>query len=381
MKTRKLDLGKIVWKTFTIATLVFIPLAANAQVEKLQQGLDLLFKNAKCQEAKYCPSAENNKIMIQNALEFQARLQNLVGSNQAPEVHWYQAKGRVREFEFPSAFQRSGDVAINTVHGFLYLPNNYEQCDELKYPATLIMHELADNLDSVRQISAITAGLGKGVAMVIYMPHFGPRKDGQAFITKDVEAFEDNVLQTLADIHQSQLILKNLKGVQSDNIGLMGLSLGAMMSLISAGIDPIFDRYATNVGGGDLANIMTYRKTGDVDSQTGKALKDIDWTVDQARFFVSRFDAITWSPFVHNKKIVMINANSDELINRSMSIDPLIAGFRAAGSHVQLIMHKGTHVFRAKEVGLWSTAKNVFYPTVKFVGEKAPASDICSQNE
>ncbi|MDE2141776.1 MAG: hypothetical protein KGJ84_05130 [Elusimicrobia bacterium] len=74
----------------------------------------------------------------------------------------------------------------------------------------------------------------------------------------------------------------------------MGLSLGGMIALISAGIDPVFDRYGTNVGGGDLANIVTYRKSGDVDSQTGRALKDIDWSVDQARFFLSRFDAITW---------------------------------------------------------------------------------------
>jgi len=29
--------------------------------------------------------------------------------------------------------------------------------------------------------------------------------------------------------------------------------------------------YGTNVGAGDLANIITYRKSGDVSSQTGRA--------------------------------------------------------------------------------------------------------------
>ena len=215
--------------------------------------------------------------------------------------------------------------------------------------------------------------------MLIYLPHFGPRISGEEkFITKDQTEFEQNILQSLADIHLSYVLLRSLPQVQKKNIGLMGLSLGGMITLISAGLDPVFDRYATNVGAGDLANIITYRKSGDVDSQTGKLLKDIDWSVDRARFELSRFDAITWSQQVKNKKVLMINAVDDELINKNLSIDPLIEGYKLAGSKVDLIMHKGTHVFRAKDIGVWNSLTQVMLPMMNFIGTNAPTANECN---
>ncbi|MFZ3230559.1 MAG: hypothetical protein WA160_10180 [Pseudobdellovibrio sp.] len=75
------------------------------------------------------------------------------------------------------------------------------------------------------------------------------------------------------------------------------------------------------------------------------------WSVEKARLFLSRFDATTWSSNVKNKKIVMINANNDELVIKEKSVDKLIEGYKDAGSQTDLIMHKGTHVFSFKEVG------------------------------
>ncbi len=351
--------------------------AAHAGTDPLSDGLGLLYKNVKCVDEPFCPSAANNAAMIKNAVLFKQKLTDLIGNDQAPLVTWHKAKGLAREFEFNSAYQRPGNHPANVVHGIMYLPAEYDSCDALKYPATLVLHELTDNIDSVKQIGKYTALLNRGVAMVIYLPHFGPRRGDENFISKDLETFETNVLQTMADIHQSYLVLKSLTGVQQNNIGVMGLSLGGMMTLISAGVDPIYDRYATNVGAGDLANIVTYRKSGDVDSQTGLLLKNIDWTVDQARFYLSRFDAITWSLFVKNKTIVMINANSDELINRSLGLDPLIEGYRLAGSDVKQYFHKGTHVFKAKETGFFTSLRKVFLPMLKFVSIGDSPRDVC----
>lgn len=213
--------------------------------------------------------------------------------------------------------------------------------------------------------------------MLIYLPQYGERKSAtESFITKSPEEFEKNILQALADVHQSYQLLKSLNEVKKDDIGLMGLSLGAMVTLVSAGIDPIFDRYATNVGGGDLANIITYKKEGDVDSATAKVLKDIDWSIDQARFFLSRFDAITWSQNVKNKKITMINALNDELIIKEKSVDKLIEGYTLAGSNVNLIMHKGTHVFNFREVGIKDSFTKVLLPMANFIG----AGSYCPRN-
>lgn len=341
------------------------PVPVSSDDSDVRQGLRLLFKNVQCADPAFCFNARTEDALTANALSFQRKFRDTLGPE--PRVVWKKIGYSASEFEFDSLVKREGGHPADKVRGFVYFPNAYNACD-VSFPATLIIHKLGDTLDSEMQIAEFAARSDRGVVMLIYLPHFGPRKLSEPFITKVPEDFELNILQSLADIHQSYLILRSLPRVKPDDIGLMGLSLGGMITLISAGIDPVFDRYGTNVGGGDLANIVTYRKSGDVDSQTGRLLKEIDWSVDQARFFLSRFDAVTWSLKVKGKTIVMINAEDDELISKPLSLDPLIEGYALAGSSVRSIVHKGTHVFRAKEVGFWDSLTKVMLPMINFIG-------------
>lgn len=343
------------------------PVPGAAGDPDVREGLRLLFKNVRCADPAFCFNARTEVVLEANALAFRRKFADLVDAAPAPSVTWTKVDYSVQEFEFDSLVRRPGGHPADKVRGFVYFPNSYKTCD-VSFPATLIIHKLGDKLDSEMDIARFAARSDRGVVMLIYLPQFGPRRLSEPFITKVPEDFELNMLQSLADIRQSYRVLKSLPNVKQNDVGLMGLSLGGMITLISAGIDPVFDRYGANVGGGDLANIVTYRKSGDVDSQTGRVLKDIDWSVDQARFFLSRFDAITWSLKVKGKTVVMINAESDELISRTLSLDPLLEGYRAAGSRVTSIMHKGTHVFRAKEVGYLDTLTKVMLPMLNFIG-------------
>lgn len=352
----------------------------SAEDPDVLQGLRLLFKNAKCSDPAYCLNARTVDAMAANALAFHRKFSDLIGAAPAPRVSWKKTGYSVSEFEFDSLIKREGGHPADKVRGLVYFPNSYKSCD-VSFPATLLIHKLGDNLDSEIQIAEFAAKSDRGVVMLINLPHFGPRKGSEDFITKVPEDFELNILQSLSDIHQSYLVLKSLPRVKPNDIGLMGLSLGGMITLVSAGIDPVFDRYATNVGGGDLANIVTYRKSGDVDSRTGRALKEIDWSVDQARFFLSRFDAITWSLKVKGKSVLMINADSDELVSKPLSLDPLIEGYGLAGSKVRSIMHKGTHVFRAKEVGYLDSLTKVMLPMIDFMGPNNYDVQTCRQNQ
>jgi dienelactone hydrolase len=354
---------------------------AQAQTaDEVRDGLRQLYKNANCKDEKFCLNSANESTLVANALEFKKRFEQTVHNAPIPQVTWKRVGYSVQEFEFDSLVQRAGDHASNKVRGFVYEPAAYRDCD-IEFPATILVHKLGNDLDSEKQIAEYAAKSNQGLVMLIYLPHFGPRKQGsENFISSNFEAFEGNILQSLADIHQSYRALKELPKVRKDDMGLMGLSLGAMISLISAGIDPVFDRYATNVGGGDLANIVTYRERAgnDVDSETIKALKDVEWSVDQARFYMSRFDAITWSSNAKKKSVVMINADQDELIMKPLSIDPLIESYQRAGSPVQLIMHPGTHVFKAKQVGYMNTLTKVMLPMFKFIGGKTGAASQCT---
>jgi hypothetical protein len=350
---------------FLLSTLISLSSHAVEKSE-VQAGLKLLFKNVKCEDQRFCPNEANLELMTQNALDFKQKFDSHL-TNQVTNIKWKKIGYSSQEVEFDSLMQRENNHPSNKVKAVVHFPTPQYGCDDT-YPATILIHKLGNNFESEMQIAEMATSSKRGIVMVIYLPHFGPRKAAENFITKNPEDFEQNILQSLLDIHQANLVLKTLPNVKKDDLGLMGLSLGAMVSLISAGIDPIFQRYATNVGGGDLANIVTYRKSGDVDSQTGQALKEVTWGVDEARFNLSKFDAITWSTQVRNKSITMINSISDELISKPTSIDPLVEGYRVAGSNVNLVMHKGTHVFRFKEVGFWQSLTKVLLPMMNFIG-------------
>lgn len=346
------------------------PQAMAVVPEEILKGVQLLYRDISCKDLEKCLNNKNEKIIIENAVEFQNQIKNLIEKSQVqPFVLNSRNSWAPTDIELDSLVQRENGHVANKIRGRIFFPRSYASCSTNNWPVTVIVNKLSDNFDSELKIAEEIANQDRGIALFLYLPHFGPRKGAENFITKNVDEFEKNIIQSVVDLHVVNQYLKTVPGVDKNNIGLMGLSLGGMITLIAAGLDPVYNRYGTNVAGGDLANIITYRKTGDVDSQTGQALKDIDWSVDEARLRFSRFDAVTWSYNVKNKRILMINANKDELINKSLSVDNLIEGYKGAGSQVQLVMHKGSHVYRFREVGVFESLFKVFMPMLQFAGE------------
>ena len=157
-----------------------------------------------------------------------------------------------------------------------------------------------------------------------------------------------------------------------------------MISLISAGIDPVFDRYLTLVGGGDLANVMSYkyRHPEDTGSETARALKDVQWSTDEARYFLSQFDAITWAHQIKNKKITMINAVDDELLDKEISIEKLFNIYKKNNPQATLIEYVGGgHVVDFFKIGFKKSFKQIVFPLLDFMnGNSAPGSSCSTPN-
>lgn len=365
---------------FTLNLVLAFGLQAKANdYETVKKGIHLLYQDINCLDQSKCLNEKTEEALIQNALAFKNKYLHLTRSSSKPQVAFKKISETVYEYEFDSLIQRPDSHPSNKVKGLIYYPLVTFQCD-VQVPATLMTHALDDheNIDLEKRIASFASRFGnRSVMMIMYLPKYGVRRDKTSggFLTNSPEDFETNVLQALVDIQQSYLVLKNLKQVKANNIGLMGQSLGGMVNLISAGIDPMFDRYATTVGGGDLANIMTYKDPNDTESATAKVLKDIQWNVDEARFFLSRLDSITWSAGFKNKNILMLNAESDELLNKKLSLDKLIKNFEESQSKVNLIMHRGPHAFDFNQVGIKQSIKTMVLPLLDFVG---PAGANCN---
>jgi hypothetical protein len=150
----------------------------------------------------------------------------------------------------------------------------------------------------------------------------------------------------------------------------MGISLGALIALVDAGFDSGFARYASLVGGADIAHVMSYRKEEDPDSETSKALADVHWSEDQGRDFLSRFDPMTWAYAISGKEFFFWNAEEDELMIRENCVERIANELRDSNNKVNLVYHTGKHRVDLKKMGYKIFFKEVFTPLMRFYSGK-----------
>lgn len=371
---------------------IAIPQVALSDVHSfdaiVEKGLNVLYTGQNCQEKEFCLNSDKTlKILKEQALQFKNQFDQAVNSSsEKVEVEWSNNPRELyrHPFKFKSLLTRESSHPSNVVHGILFNSRSQEDCHQ-KRPATLLIHKISDNIKMEELIARTISQQNRGSVMLIYLPEYGPRKSPSgSLITANKDSFRTNVLQALLDIHQAYRILSQREDVDQGNIGLAGFSLGGMITLISAGIDPVFSRYLTLVGGGDLANVMSYkyRHPEDQSSETARALKDVTWSTDQARFFLSQFDPITWAENIKNKKITMLNAEDDELLDKEKSIEKLMNVYKKNNPSSQLIKYRGGgHVVDFFKIGFAKSFKVIVFPFFDFInGGAEPARECQSLN-
>lgn len=321
-------------------------------------------------------------LIADQALKFKARYAEALTRLPAPEqlkqtVTWNNVYFSRSEFSFNSLISGQGSDPNNIVRGFLFKPKS-SNC-EAHYPATLLIHHIGDDLDPEIQLAKYVSSSNSGIVMLIYLPKYGPRKnpkDNKLFISNNFVEFEDNLLQALLDIRYSYEILRSLPETDTKQMGLMGVSLGGILTLISAGVDPVFDRYGVLVGGGDLAGIMSYRAEKDPNSETSRVLSGITWSEDYARQLLGGFDSITWAHNVKNKYILFLNAADDELINKERGINKLLNIYSQNNNKIEVKTHPGGHRPDFKKLGIWGMLKSIVFPVQKFIRAHGAADGI-----
>jgi dienelactone hydrolase len=269
------------------------------------------------------------------------------------------------EFSIPSLLEDTKNPKNNLIRGFIYR-ETLGGCN-LNFPGAVILHHIDDDIEPEKDLAQLVSRANLSIVLVLYLPHYGPRKDGSnSFITNNFEDFQNNVLQALLDTRLAYEILKSIPKVDSKQISLFGISLGGIMTLISAGVDPVFERYGVLVAGGDLAHIMADRSKDNPDGETAKVLKDISWTANKARIQFGAFDSITWAGSVKNKYIKFMIARDDQFIDRKMSVDKLVRAYRANENQVEVKVHDGGHQPSIQAIGYWKMLTQIYHPVMVF---------------
>lgn len=222
---------------------------------------------------------------------------------------------RCDEISFPSPLDHGPDEN-KTVWGKVWIPEKLEK----PAPAVVLLHWLKGSFEFLEILASQFADQGF-VAMTVSMPHYGKRRgrneagEREEMITGDADATIANFRQAVLDVRRAGDWLASRKEVDPARIGLMGISLGAVVGSLVAGVDPQFSRSVLVIGGGDLPAICLN------DSKEGRKIREKlvegGWTAEKLAAKLKPVEPLTYASRVRAGSVLMINAEKDEIIPRA----------------------------------------------------------------
>ncbi|HEY3226909.1 MAG TPA: dienelactone hydrolase family protein [Planctomycetota bacterium] len=222
--------------------------------------------------------------------------------------------GEERGFDltFPSAV--TGEIEENnTVWCRVWMP---KESAPTPRPAVVMLHYLKGTFKPMEAAGLWFASKGF-VAVLVYMPHYGRRraadpKKRSFMISDDLDSTLANFRQAVLDIRRTGDWLRSQKGIDPTRVGLFGVSLGAVVGALVAGVEPRFTRTVLVAGGGDLAAMVLHesRETREMRQR----LLDGGWTAEKLNPILEPIEPLTFAGRVDPGSVLLINAENDDVI-------------------------------------------------------------------
>lgn len=286
-----------------------------------------------------------------------------------------------REVSFDSLYQRAAQHKSNKVHGIYIGPNDARDCG-FRYPTLLMVHHLDDDINPeilISKFMAINEIFGRGVGVMnIFLPHYGPRRHSQneIFVNGNINEFKENVIQSTLDIHLMRDWLSQQSYVDPNRLTLFGISLGAMVNLVAAGMDPGFTGgISFMAGGGNIASMLELVRTIKPDDPLAIEFDKNGWNIEKSKYEMAAFDPIVWAYGLRKMRVQFIAVKGDKLIPFDTAIKPIVDQIASSGkTEVREIVVKtlsGGHRPDAASIGAkLKLAKSILLPLLKYTQQK-----------
>lgn len=218
----------------------------------------------------------------------------------------------VRQFTLPSPVQDA-----DPPNPIIYL-EYYEPTSHGKHPAVILVHHWRMNKPfAERELARELAAAGMAVAMPI-MPYHMERtppghRSGLVMISADVPRTVRAVGQAASEIHTVADWLRARPEVDPSRIGIVGLSLGAIVASIAVGQRDDFAAVVLMLGAGDVADILW---TSPSTKMVRNRLSARGYTVDRLRSELAPVEPLNCLSPRQGCKVLMLNATYDFVMPR-----------------------------------------------------------------
>lgn len=212
----------------------------------------------------------------------------------------------VSALRFPTPLN-SPDPVNNTVHAEYFQPRG-----EGARAGVVVLHILGADFALSRYLAARLADQGVA-ALFVKLPYYGERRaqDDARFLSNNLPRSVFAMRQAVCDIRRAASWLQSRPEIDPKRLGITGISLGGILSALSAGVDSRFSQAALLLAGGNLAEIL--------------------WTMPEARRYRSAwiamggtkatlaaitrpYDPLRFAPNLQGRDILMIAGRVDEVV-------------------------------------------------------------------
>lgn len=214
-----------------------------------------------------------------------------------------------REVSFPSPVKERWP----TIHGTYYAPTRTPPGKKL--PAAVVVHHLGGDFGAEAYLAQHLAQNGVP-AIFIALPNYGLRREKgtkQGFLheTDPVGGFTA-FRQSALDVIRSADFLRAMPEVDPERVGVVGVSLGAVVSALARGVDTRLGKTVLVIGGGDVLGLL--RDSPEVQGMLDKALAKAGIDASQLATILAPVDPVTFAGRIRTQDVLMINARRDEII-------------------------------------------------------------------
>ncbi len=218
------------------------------------------------------------------------------------------------ELTFPSPVKTDSDEN-NTVPCKYWVPVD----DGKRRPAVVVLHWLGGSFDVLDVVCQRLAEEGIATLMP-YMPGYGKRKAKDAakrikMVSPDTPRTIAAFRQAVMDIRRAGDWLASRPDVEPARIGIMGISLGAVVASLASSIDLNFHQVVLLVGGGDLPTVVLNGSKETIDLK--KKAEEDGLTYDKMREQWQPIEPLTYASRLDRGAVLMVNAENDQVIPRA----------------------------------------------------------------
>ena len=183
-----------------------------------------------------------------------------------------------------------------------------------RFPAAIVL-DILDGSAILPRMMARSAAQNGVAALYVPMPCYNDRRPAndahKKLLREDPVRSVDGIRQTVMDVRRARAILASRPEVDVKRIGITGISLGGIMSALTAGVDGDFARVVPVLSGGDLADITFHCHEM---RKLRASLIDKGITRDKASGVFAPVEPLLFAGRIGADRCLMINAANDEVI-------------------------------------------------------------------